>query len=151
MSDIPMILNRIGRKLVVEVSPEFDGHYAAGHITMSGLLSVMAAEAMDGLVDRLLQDISDMRTLLLDGGMDPGDTRARSMKLSVLQPVHDRLSAQLIDLQAGLETRSDAEAKALNARIWRYLAEGAEARMPSPPDFAAAREAQAARISAAKA
>ncbi|MEL6324200.1 MAG: hypothetical protein AAGJ29_07800 [Pseudomonadota bacterium] len=140
MSDIPMILDRVGRKMVVEVAPHFEGHYTAGHITMVGLLSVMSAEAFDGLVDRLLQDISDMRTLLIDAGRDPGDTRARSMKISDLVPVHDRLTRQLITLQTEIETQSDEASKALNARIWQYLAEGAEARMPSPPDFADARE-----------
>lgn len=146
MSDIPMILDRIGRKLVIEVSPHLDGHYAGGHATMAGLLAVMAGEAFDGLAERLLQEISDMRTLLGDGGRDPGDTRARSMKISALQEVHNRLSVGLISLQEEIEVRDDAEARALNARIWQFFTEGAEARMPSPPDFAAERNTVAAEI-----
>ena len=146
MSDIPMILDRIGRKLVIEVSPNFEGHYAAGHATMAGLLAVMASEAFDGLVDRLLSEIADMRTLLIDGGKEPGDTRARSMRVSALQTVHDRLSADLIGLQEEIESRDDAASKALNARIWQFFVEGADARMPSPPDFAAARAAVAADL-----
>lgn len=143
-----MILDRIGRKLVIEVSPHLDGHYAGGHATMAGLLSVMAGEAFDGYVDRLLHEIADMRTLLIDGDIDPGDTRARSMKISDLLPVHSHLSEELIKLQAAIETRDDDASKKLNARIWQFFVEGAEARMPSPPDFADARAKTVAAIQA---
>ncbi|MEO1476275.1 MAG: hypothetical protein AAFS13_07815, partial [Pseudomonadota bacterium] len=91
-----------------------------------------------------------MRTILTDGGREPGDTRARSMKISALQPVHNRLSEQLIALQEELETKDDAESRALNARIWQYFVEGTEARMPTMPDFAEAREAALAQIQSEK-
>ena len=148
MSNIPMILDRIGHTLAIEVSPHLDGHYAGGHVVLSGLMTIMAAEAFDGLVDNLLQEIADMRTLLEDGGRDPGDTRARSMKISVLQPVHDRLSADLISMQEEIETKDDEASKALNARIWRFYAEGADKRMPTLPDIAEARAKAAERIAA---
>lgn len=148
MSDIPMILDRIGRKLAVEVAPRLEGHYTGGHATLAGLISIMAAQQFDGLVDRLLHEIADMRTLLEDGGGEPGDTRGRDMKISSLKMVHDRLSADLMALQADIETRNDAASQALNARIWQYFVEGAEARMPDLPDLKAAREAAAARIAA---
>ena len=45
MSDIGMILDRIGRKLVTEVAPKLEGDYSGGHAAMSGLMSVMAGEA----------------------------------------------------------------------------------------------------------
>lgn len=151
MSDIPMILDRIGHTLAIEVSPHLDGHYAGGHVVISGLMTIMAADAFDGLVDNMLAEIADMRTLLEDGGRDPGDTRARSMKVSVLQKVHDRLSAELIDMQTDIETRPDEASKALNARIWRYYAEGADKRMPALPDITQARADAAARIAATKA
>ncbi|MEM9667624.1 MAG: hypothetical protein AAF950_01760 [Pseudomonadota bacterium] len=148
MSDIPMILERVGKKLIVDVAPHFDGHYAAGHTTLAGLLAVMASEAFDGMVDRMFSEISDMRTLLADGGKDPGDTRGLSMKVSALQVVHNRLSAELIALQEEIEVKSDDASKALNARIWTFFVEGAEARMPTLPDFAEAREATLAKLQA---
>lgn len=150
MSNIPMILDRIGHTLAIEVSPHLDGHYAGGHVVLSGLMAIMAAEAFDNLVDNLLQEIADMRTLLEDGGRDPGDTRARSMKISVLQPVHDRLSADLIAMQEEIEAKDDEASKALNARIWRFFAEGADNRMPTLPDIADARAKAAERIAAEK-
>ncbi|MEO0883915.1 MAG: hypothetical protein AAFY34_14465 [Pseudomonadota bacterium] len=150
MSDIPMILERVGKKLIIDVAPHFDGHYAAGHVTMAGLLSVMASECFDGLVDRLLSEIADMRTLLIDGGRDPGDTRSLSMKISAIQPTHDRLSAELIALQEDIETKTDEVSKSLNARIWQFFVEGSEARMPALPNFAEARAAAAADIKASE-
>lgn len=139
MSDIPMILDRVGKTLSIDVSPHLDGHYAGGHVIMAGLLTMMAAEQFDGLVDRLLTEISDMRTLLIDGGLDLPDTRARSFKVSAVQAVHDNLSKQLILLQEELELKDDAGSKALNARIWMFFKDGAEARMPAMPDFTEAR------------
>ena len=64
MTDISMILDRIGKTLAIEVSPHLDGHYAGGHVVLAGLMAVMAGEAFDGTVDRMLHEISDMRTLL---------------------------------------------------------------------------------------
>ena len=61
MSDIGMILDRIGRKLVTEVAPKLEGDYSGGHAAMSGLMSVMAGEAWDGAADRLVNEIAGMR------------------------------------------------------------------------------------------
>ncbi len=146
MSDMAMILDRLGTKLSVEVSPHLEGHYVGGHVIMAGLLTMMAAEQFDGLVDRLLSDIGDMRTLLTDGGEAVADTRVRSFKVSVVQAAHDRLSAQLIDMQERIELLDDEASKALNARIWQYFREGAEARMPTMPDFSEARAAALAEL-----
>ena len=44
MSDIGMILNKLGRTLVMEVAPALDGHYAAGKASLSGLMAMMAGE-----------------------------------------------------------------------------------------------------------
>lgn len=150
MSDIAMILDRIGKTLAIDVSPHLDGHYAGGHVVISGLMAVMAGEAFDGTVDRMLHEIADMRTLLEDGGRVPGNTRGTSMRVSALQVVHDRLSTGLIDMQAELEVKADPASKALNARIWQFYVEGANARMPTLPDIAAARAEASARIAAEK-
>ena len=151
MTDIAMILGRIGKTLAIEVSPHLEGHYAGGHVVISGLMAVMAGEAYDGTVDRLLREIADMRTLLGDGGMAPGDTRGDSMRVSALQEVHNRLSAALIELQTGLEVKTDDTSKALNARIWQYYVEGSNERMPTLSEITKEREKAAERIAAEKA
>ncbi|MEM8617635.1 MAG: hypothetical protein AAGF20_11965 [Pseudomonadota bacterium] len=135
MSDIGMILDRIGHKLVAEVAPKLEGDYSGGHAAMSGLMAVMAGEAWDAAADRLVNEIKAMRVLLEQGGVDPSIEPAQSLKISDLTAERDALAALLVDLQAALETKEAPEAAALNAAIWGYLMQTAAARMPSPPEF----------------
>lgn len=135
MSDIGMILDRIGRKLVTEVAPKLEGDYSGGHAGMSGLMAVMAGEAWDGAADRLVNEIAGIRGLLALAGKDVVVPASPSLKLSDLTTERDTLARYLIALQMSLESREDDDAKALNAKIWMHLMATAMARMPSPPDF----------------
>lgn len=135
MSDIGMILDRIGRKLVTEVAPKLEGDYSGGHAGMSGLMAVMAGEAWDGAADRLVNEIAGMRGLFALAGKEVAIERSPSMKVSDLTAERDALAGYLIALQMSLEARDDDEAKDLNAKIWMHLMATAMARMPSPPDF----------------
>ncbi len=134
MSDIGMILDRVGRKLVTEVAPKLEGDYAAGHTVMTGLMGIMAGEAWDGAADRLVSEIAGLRGLLASGKVEASDVAAAgSLKLAVLTVERDGLAEKLIAMQAALEARGDEAAKDLNAQIWMYLMQTAVARMPSPP------------------
>ena len=140
MSDIGMILDRLGRKLVTEVAPKLEGDYSGGHAAMSGLMSVMAGEAWDGAADRLVNEINAIRELIEAAGKEVAVPRSESFKVSDLRAERDELAGYLIALQMSLEAREDEEAKALNAKIWAHLTATAMARMPSPPDFPDAEE-----------
>lgn len=135
MSDIGMILDRIGRKLVTEVAPKLDGDYSGGHAGMSGLMAVMAGEAWDGAADRLANEIAGIRGLLALAGEPVNVAKSPSLKLSDLKAERDELARHLIALQTSLEARTDDEASDLNAKIWTHLMATAMARMPSPPEF----------------
>ncbi|MHA7899028.1 MAG: hypothetical protein ACX94B_04130 [Henriciella sp.] len=135
MSDIGMILDRIGRKLVTEVAPKLEGDYSGGHAGMSGLMAVMAGEAWDGAADRLVNEIAGMRGLFALAGKEVAIDQSPSMKISDLTIERNALAGYLIALQMSLEAREDDEAKSLNAKIWMHLMATAMARMPSPPDF----------------
>ena len=135
MSDIGMILDRIGRKLVTEVVPKLEGDYSAGHAAMSGLMAVMAGEAWDNAADRLVNEIAGIRGLLALAGQSVSVPESTSVKISELTVERNALAEQLIGLQAELETSDDAAAKDLNAKIWMHLMATAMNRMPSPPDF----------------
>ncbi len=137
MTDIAMILTRIGATLRDQVGPALEGRYLAGTAGMTGMLAMMAGEAVDGAADRLKTDIDAMAALLRADARDPGDTEPPSLKLSDMRPIHDRLAAALIELQAELELRDDADARALNARIWAFHLSGAAARLPNLPAPAA--------------
>ncbi len=129
-----MILSRLGKTLVMEVAPALEGQYVGGHASLSGLMAVMAGEAWDGAADRLWREIGGLRDLLAAAGVEVGDEPA-SLRLSDLNGVRDRLSEQLIALQARLEMTDSDAARALNAQIWGFLLAGAAERMPSPPQF----------------
>ncbi len=140
MSDIGMILDRIGRKLVTEVAPKLEGDYSGGHAGMSGLMAVMAGEAWDSAADRLVNEIAGLRGLLALAGKTVTIDKSPSLKISDLTAERDQLARDLIALQISLEERDDEDAKALNAKIWMHLMATAMARMPSPPDFPDAEE-----------
>ena len=135
MSDIGMLLDRIGRKLVTEVAPKLEGDYSGGHAAMSGLMSVMAGEAWDGAADRLVNEIAGMRGLFALAGKEVAVAKSESFKISDLTAERNALAGYLMALQMSLESREDDEAKDLNAKIWMHLMATAMARMPSPPDF----------------
>ncbi|MEM1035599.1 MAG: hypothetical protein AAGI14_02435 [Pseudomonadota bacterium] len=135
MTDIAMILDRIGRKLVGEVAPKLEGDYSAGHAAMAGLMSVMAGEMWDGAADRLFTETGEMRALLQAAGRDVQVPDAPSLKVSDLTAERDALARELIEAQKALELRNDEAAQALNAQIWLFYIQTAQARMPSPPDF----------------
>lgn len=135
MTDIGMVLGRLGTKLVTEVAPKLEGDYSGGHAAMAGLMNVMAGEAWDGAADRLFTEIGEMRGLFAQAGLQIDVPDAPSLKVSDLTAERDALAARLIELQANLEMRSDDAAQTLNAQIWILLLQSAAARMPSPPDF----------------
>ena len=55
MSDIGMILTRLGGLFATEIAPALDGHYAGGKAGLAGLVTVMAGEAFEGAADRLVR------------------------------------------------------------------------------------------------
>lgn len=135
MSDIGMILDRVGRKLVTDVAPKLEGDYSGGHAAMGGIMAVMAGEAWDGAADRLVNEINGLRDLIELAGKDVAVEKSASVKLSDLKRERDELARYIVALQMSLEQRDDDEAKALNAKIWLHFMNTALLRMPSPPDF----------------
>ena len=53
MSDVGMILQRLGATLVNEVAPKLEGDYSGGHASMAGLMAVMAGEMWEKEADLL--------------------------------------------------------------------------------------------------
>ncbi|MEM0985817.1 MAG: phosphotransferase family protein [Pseudomonadota bacterium] len=136
LSGTGLILDRIGRKLVTEVTPQLEGHYAGGHTAVSGLMAVMAGEAWDSAADRRHREIEAMRAVLESAG-EPASETAPSLKLSDLDVLRNQFAERLSSLQARVENSGDPGDKALNMRIWILLLMGAAERMPSHPDFPA--------------
>ena len=135
MSDIGMILDRIGRKLVTEVAPKLEGDYSGGHAAMSGLMAVMAGEAWDSAADRLVNEIAGMRGLLALAEEPVSVPPSATVKVSDLKAERDALARILIDVQTRLEGEETETADNLVGKIWMHLMATAMHRMPSPPDF----------------
>ncbi|MEL6861632.1 MAG: hypothetical protein AAGL11_07330 [Pseudomonadota bacterium] len=135
MSNIGMILGRLGEKLVTDVAPKLDGDYSGGHASMSGIMAVMAGEAWDGAADRLVNEIAGLRALMALAGKDVTVPESPSVKVSDLTAERNELARYLIALQMSLESQDTQEAKDLNAKIWAHLMATSMARMPSPPEF----------------
>ena len=135
MSDIGMILGRLGQKLVGEVAPKLEGDYSGGHAAMSGIMAVMAGEAWDGAADRLVNEIAGLRALIALAGKEVTVPASATVKVSDLTAERNELARYLIALQMSLESQDTQEAKDLNAKIWAHLMATSMARMPSPPEF----------------
>lgn len=137
MSDIGMILTKLGKSLVTDVAPALEGDYRGGMAGMIGLMSVMAGEAWDGAADRLWREIEGMKALLVAAGDEEvGEITPASLTLSELSLARNELAERLIALQVALEGREDEASRTLLRNIWAFLLAGAAERMPSPPDFA---------------
>ena len=135
MSDIGMILSRIGGKLVTEVAPKLEGDYSGGHAAMSGFMAAMAGEAWDGAADRLVNEIAGMRGLFALAGVELDIPESATVKVSDLSAERNALAVCLIALQTELEARDDEAARDLNSKIWMHLMATVMHRMPSPPEF----------------
>ena len=140
MSDVGMILQRLGATLVKEVAPKLEGDYSAGHASMAGLMAVMAGEMWEKEADLLVGEIGRMKALLAAAGIGEAEPHIESFLISDLKAMRNELAMQLIDLQVSLEAKDDEESKELNTQIWGHLLATCAGRMPSPPAFGAASE-----------
>ena len=140
MSDVGMILQRIGATLATEVAPKLEGDYAGGHAGMAGIMAVMAGEMWDKEADLLVSEIARLRGLLGTAGLGSDVPETASFRISDLKATRNALAEQLITLQSRLEDRDDDEARGLNEKIWGHLLATSAARMPSPPEFGAPSE-----------
>ncbi|WP_084419314.1 hypothetical protein [Henriciella litoralis] len=135
MSDIAMILQRIGATLSNEVAPKLEGDYSGGHASMSGILAGMAGEMWDKEADLLVEEINRLRGLLAAGKVDDTVEKVSSYRISDLKRTRNELAEKLIELQTRLEGQDDADSAHLNTQIWAHLLTTSMARMPSPPQF----------------
>ena len=142
MSDVGMILQRLGATLVNEVAPKLEGDYSGGHASMAGLMAVMAGEMWEKEADLLVNEIGRMKALLAAAGIGEAEPHIESFLLSDLKAMRNELAMQLIELQASLEAKDDEGSKALNTQIWGHLLATCAGRMPSPPAFGAAGEGE---------
>lgn len=143
---IDQLLMSVATTLATRILPELGPEsYATGDARMSAALAVMVAQEADRAADTLVRENRAMRALfarsqalplppalLEDLSVETGGSD-EDLRISVLTPVHDRLSEKLIALHAAVEASEAPEARAIEREIWAFLLRGTEDRMVVMP------------------
>lgn len=120
----PQMLLSLAGALGGRILPALDpDNYAAGDTRTIALMLVLLAQDADRAADRLVRENGEMRDILGDEAVVPGDFR-----IAALQAEHDRLTALLIALHASVEDAEDEGSRSTERRIWAYLRTAAENR-----------------------
>ena len=131
---IPVAASDLAARLRAEIVPELTG-FRANNVAMGSAMIDMIAEEFDRAAARLFAENEAVRGLLERGGVAIAAPARLDLRVSALEAQNDRLRAALIDLQTALETRDDADARALDADIWRELAHSVERRRVASANF----------------
>jgi hypothetical protein len=127
--------------LARDVSPLLESAYARAQVgSLSMVLNFVSREA-DRAADTLVREQDAIRALFADAAKAalPDDlcTRLReaaaghraSLKVSELERENTGLKAVLIELHEAVEASSDPASAEIEARIWKILNDGADARI----------------------
>lgn len=137
---IPAAASDLAARLRSEIVSELTG-FRANNVAMGSAMIDMIAEEFDRAAARLFEENEAVRGLLRRGAAlvnaiaAPDVPAAVDLRVSALEAENDALRAALIDVQAALETRSDADARALDADIWRELGRSVERRRIASANF----------------
>lgn len=131
---IPVAASDLAARLRSEIVPELTS-FRANNVAMGSAMIDMIAEEFDRAAARLFEENEAVRGLLERGGVPFAAPAKPDLRVSALEAENDRLRAALIDLQAALEARSDPDAQALDADIWRELARSVERRRIASANF----------------
>lgn len=131
---IPTAASDLAARLRAEIVPELTG-FRANNVAMGSAMIDMIAEEFDRAAARLFEENEAVRGLLQRGGVAIAAPARPDLRVSTLEAENDRLRAALIELQTVLETRDDPEARALDADIWRELAQSVERRRIASANF----------------
>ncbi|HVY02596.1 MAG TPA: hypothetical protein VG983_02980 [Caulobacterales bacterium] len=124
--------------LMREIAPQVDS-YGRGHLGAIGAILSFAAREADRAADTLAREQDALRALFADAAEAPfaADLRARlreaaqapraSLRVSDLERENAALKTLLIELHEAVEARPDGAE--LEARIWKILNDGADARI----------------------
>jgi hypothetical protein len=122
------------QRLTQELAPALPDEYLAQSTGLLGAMMAVAAKEADRAVDDLVLEIRQIEILLADArsilgeGEPPANIDLSCLRLTVLAPIHHRLTASLISAHAAIEIIDHEHARALDARIWDYLIASAERR-----------------------
>lgn len=131
----------------MRVIPAISPTYHQGTVGMVASLLAMAADEWDRAASRRIEENQSLRDLFRSAGpivKDAGlkgkldelaSTRDDDFHVSALEKSNCALRAALIELQAHVEMRKDADARAIEAAIWKELVTSTERRRLTTAQF----------------
>lgn len=136
---VPAAAADLAARLRSDIVPEVTG-FRAGNVGMTAAMLDMIAEEWDRAAARLVEENIALRALLsrgaeLTGARPPSGEVGPDLRISALEAVNGTLREALIRLQASVEERTDAPARALDAAIWDELRRSVERRRISSANF----------------
>jgi hypothetical protein len=141
------VFRTIALDLMVRVIPEITSSYHQGTIGMLATMLLIAADEWDRGASRRVEENARLREMFRDAApivQDPAlrerlhalsETSDDDFRVSTLETGNCRLRAALIDLHANVETLEGADARRIEADIWRELAKSTERRALSTAPF----------------
>lgn len=138
--EIPNVLEIIAGTLLFDVAPHVSPSYRQSSVGVTAMLLGMVREEWDRAAARRIEENAALRALFRDAVSAVSDTDLRrrleeaaassdsSCLVSELERANDALRALLIELHAHVEQQTSAEARVIEAAIWRELAASTERR-----------------------
>ena len=143
--DPARVLMGVATNLMVGLMPEVRTPFGQSVAGMAGMLTLVLAQEVDRLADRLYRETEEVATILGKAlPLLPPELAVRvraaidarvapDLRISSLQAANDRIRAVLIEVHAAVEVLAGPEAAALNERIWDELRESTRRRHVEVP------------------
>ena len=145
--DVPIVLGGIAQALLADLPNDIRSPFGKSVASMAGTVTLVIAQEVDRLVDRLVIEneataaiLSDACAVLSEELADRvrlavRDRTPRDLRVSTVQAINDTLRALLIEVHAEVEAAGTPAANAMNERIWAELAESIRRRALNLPGF----------------
>lgn len=141
------VLERVMQSLLTDVAPALQPAYRQASVGIQAMLLGAIREEIDRAAARRVEENAALRALFADGAQVVRDAGLRerlasasaqhdaSLRVPDLEAANLALRALLIELHAHVEELPAAEARRLEAAIWRELAASTERRKLSVSPF----------------
>ncbi len=138
--EVPNVLEILAGTLLFDVAPHVSPSYRQSSVAVTAMLLGMVREEWDRAAARRIEENAALRTLFRAALRAVADTDLRrrleeaaaasdsSNLVSVLERANDTLRALLIELHEHVERQASAEAREVEAAIWRELSASTDRR-----------------------
>src|SRR5262245_24861836 len=129
---VAQVLNGIARAMLMDLLPQTTHAYGGQTLQLGAALTMMCAQEFDRAAARLVEENRALAALFADaapvGELQAADADVSSLLISALQERNGALRALLVRLHEHVELIDTPQARALEERIWKELAESVRRR-----------------------